>query len=207
MTRFAALICAALALAGTFGLAQAPLVSQATAQEAAIQEMSLGNPDAPVKITEYASFTCPHCATFHADQFKKLKKDYIDTGKVYFTFREVYFDRYGLWASMIARCEPQKFFSMTDAIFAGQSDWARAGGPTEIIDDLRRIARAGGMSKDKLDACLQDADKAQALVGWYQENAEADGIQATPSLVVNGETMSNMSYAELKKLIDKEIAG
>jgi protein-disulfide isomerase len=51
-----------------------------------------------VKIVEYASFTCPHCAHFHETVFGQLKADYIDTGKVQFTLREVYFDRYGLWA-------------------------------------------------------------------------------------------------------------
>ena len=64
----------------------------------------LGDPKAPITLIEYASFTCPHCANFHAKNFAKLKSEYIDTGKVNFTYREVYFDRYGLWAAMIARC-------------------------------------------------------------------------------------------------------
>ena len=113
------------------------LVSSANAQEtdtadidtSSIVDMAIGDENAPVTIIEYASYTCPHCATFHQGPFKKLKADYIDTGKVRFIYREVYFDRYGLWASMIARCGgPEKFFGITDLIFAGQSTWARAGG-------------------------------------------------------------------------------
>ena len=47
-----------------------------------IQDMTAGNPDAPVTVIEYASFTCPHCAAFHAGPYKQLKSDYIDTGKI-----------------------------------------------------------------------------------------------------------------------------
>ena len=63
-----------------------------------IPDMSIGNPDSTVTVIEYASFTCPHCAAFHADNFKKLKADFIDTGKINFVHREVFFDRFGLWA-------------------------------------------------------------------------------------------------------------
>ena len=68
------------------------------------EDMIKGASDAKVTIIEYASFTCPHCATFHKDIFPKLKKEYIDTGKVKFIYREVYFDAPGLWAGLLARC-------------------------------------------------------------------------------------------------------
>lgn len=169
-----------------------------------IAEMSIGNPDAPVTVIEYASFTCPHCATFHAGPFKDLKADYIDTGKINFIYREVYFDRFGLWASMIARCAgtPEKFFGMTDLIYAGQSEWARAGEPAAIIEELRKIGRLAGLDGETMEACLQDADKAQTLVAWYQENATADGIDSTPSFVINGKKYANMAYAEMVEILD-----
>jgi protein-disulfide isomerase len=190
-----------------------PLVGAAIAQEAevdtsTITEMTLGVEDAPVTLIEYASYTCPHCANFHNDTFKKLKADYIDTGKVKFIYREVYFDRYGLWASMIARCNgPEKFFGITDLIYKGQSDWARAGGASEIVDELRKIGRLAGLENDQLEACLQDGTKAQTLVTWYQENATEHGIESTPSFILNGEKISNQSYADFKKLIDAELEG
>jgi len=69
----------------------------AFAQEASIEipDMVLGSADAPVEMIEYASFTCPHCARFHADVWPQLKADYIESGKVRFIYREVYFDRFG----------------------------------------------------------------------------------------------------------------
>ncbi|MEY8841685.1 DsbA family protein, partial [Cribrihabitans sp. XS_ASV171] len=119
----------------------------------------------------------------------------------------VYFDRYGLWASMVARCAgPEKFFGMTDLIMKGQQTWARAGGPAEIVEELRKIGRLAGLENDQLEACLQDGEKAQTLVAWYQENAEEDNVQATPSFVLNGEPVENQPYADLKALIEAELA-
>lgn len=179
----------------------------ATAQESEIPDMVQGSADAKVEIIEYASFTCPHCASFHAGPYKDLKKDYIDTGKVKFVYREVYFDRFGLWASMIARCAgPDRFFGMTDLIYKEQSLWSRAGDPAAIVTELRKIGLKGGLDNDTLDACLEDADNAQALVAWYQENAERDNIRSTPSFLINGEPYSNMNYADFSAIIDENLA-
>lgn len=189
------------------------LLGAAHAQEAdaeidtsTVVDMAIGNPDAPVTVIEYASFTCPHCGTFHTGPFKQLKADYIDTGKINFVYREVYFDRFGLWASAVARCAgPDKFFGITDLLYSSQSEWTRAGGgdPGAIVEELRKIGRLAGLDNDTIEACLQDGDKLRTLVAWYQENAERDGIQSTPSFVIDGRMYNNMSYDEMKRLIDE----
>lgn len=182
-------------------------LSMATAQEGDIADMMQGSSDAKVEIIEYASYTCPHCASFHAGPYKDLKKDYVDTGKVKFVFREVYFDRFGLWASMIARCAgPDRFFGMTDLLFKEQSLWSRAGDPAGIVAELRKIGLKGGMDEAQLNACLEDADNAQALVAWYQENAERDNVRSTPSFLINGEPYSNMNYADFSAIIKEKLA-
>mgnify|MGYP000668902626 FL=1 len=223
MTRLMSGVFAAVALAaGAYAvtgynsqtrLPDLPLVGAASAQEAevdtsTITEMVMGAEDAPVTLIEYASYTCPHCANFHTGVLKQLKEEYIDTGKMKLIYREVYFDRYGLWASMIARCGgPEKFFGISDLIYKGQSDWSRAGGASEIIDALRKIGGIAGLDKDTVEACLQDGTKAQTLVAWYQENATADGVESTPSFVLNGTKISNQSYEDFKALIDAELEG
>lgn len=198
---------------GTGSTPAAPALGAANAQVASdidtsgIVEMTLGEADAPVTVIEYASYTCPHCATFHEGPFQQLKEEYIDTGKVQFIYREVYFDRFGLWASMVARCGGEmRFFGVSDMIYDQQSEWTQ-GEPAQIADNLRRIGRAAGMNDDELNACLNDGDKAQALVAWYQENAAEHDISSTPSFVVNGTTHSNMSYSEFSSLIDGQIDG
>jgi len=173
-----------------------------------IVEMVLGADDAPVTLVEYASFTCPHCATFHNGPLKQLKAEYVDTGKVKFIYRDVYFDRFGLWAAMVARCEPSKFFGIADLLYAQQSEWIAGGGdPALIAENLRRIGRVAGLDNTQLEACLADDANAQAMVTWYQANAEADDVNSTPTLIIDGKKYSNMSYAELKTILDEKLGG
>ncbi|MEY4983904.1 MAG: hypothetical protein RIR62_2170 [Pseudomonadota bacterium] len=172
-----------------------------------IKDFSLGSPDATVEVIEYASFTCPHCASFHAEVYPQLKADYIDTGKIRFTYREVYFDRYGLWAAMIARCGGEmRYFGIVDMIFAQQQEWAASDDPAVVVENLKRIGRTAGMDDATMDACMQDGAKAEAMVAHYQANSTADGLQGTPSFVIGGTLHSNMSYDEMKALIDAELA-
>ena len=180
--------------------------SDADAGATEIIDMVQGAEDAPITVIEYASFTCPHCARFHSDVYKLLRKNYIDTGKIKFIFREVYFDKYGMWASMIARCSgPDRFFGMTDLILNSQSTWARAGDDLAIVEALRKIGRLSGMQDAALDSCLQDGDKLRALVGWYKENAQRDGIQSTPSFLIYGQPYKNMDYEEFAKILDEKL--
>jgi protein-disulfide isomerase len=189
--------------AAAFALAM--LVGAATAQSN-VEEMTLGNADAPVTVIEYASFTCPHCRNFHETSFDRLKADYVDTGKVRFVYREVYFDRFGLWAGMVARCGgPERYFGLVDLLYEKQDEWARGGEPVEIADNLRRIGRSAGIGDEQLNACLEDGDMAQALVAEFQRNAEADGIDSTPSFVINGEKVTNRPYEDLAAMIDAQL--
>ncbi len=206
MNRREILAALALTAAAPYGMAQAQ--DTKTATDVAIPDMVLGSPDAPVKMTEYASYTCPHCQRFHTDVFKSLKTDYIDTGKVQFTFREVYFDRYGLWAAMMARCGgDMKYFGISDILYNTQSEWLSADDPAVVIENLKKIGRTAGMDDATLEACFNDKAKAEAMVAAYQANATADGIEGTPTLIINGTKHSNMSYEELKAIIDPLIAG
>ena len=195
----------------TGALALAMLTGPAVAQEAApdtsqIVEMTMGPEDAKVTIIEYASFTCPHCANFHKGPLKQLKADYIDTDKIHFIYRDVYFDRFGLWASMVARCGgPEKFFGISDMLYEQQREWPQ-GEPAAIADNLRRIGKVAGLEPDAVEACLNDTEKAKALVAWYQQNAEADAVESTPTLVINEQKYSNMAYDDLKAIIEEKLA-
>ncbi|MEO0752954.1 MAG: DsbA family protein [Pseudomonadota bacterium] len=172
----------------------------------AVVEMAMGDENAPVTMVEYASFTCPHCASFHQNQFKDLKAEFIDTGKVRFIYRDVYFDKFGLWASMVARCGgSERFFGITDMIYDEQRDWIGDGTDAGVAERLRKIGKVAGLTQDELDACLSDRDHAQALVASYQENSEADDVSSTPTLIINGRKYQNMAYPELKDIIEGKL--
>lgn len=195
-------------------MAASPVLGQETTTEAEapavpeVKDFTLGSPDAKVKIVEYASFTCPHCAHFAETVFKPLKAEYIDTGKVHFTLREVYFDRYGLWAAMMARCGGElKYFPVTETLFATQSEWAGTEDPTAAVANLRKIGLASGMTAEQLDKCMTDAPMADAMVKRFEANMAADQVDGTPTLFLNGEKHGNMSYEDLKALIDAALAG
>lgn len=170
-----------------------------------ITEMELGNPDAAVTVMEYASFTCPHCASFHEGPYQSLKSEYIDTGKIRFVYRDVYFDRFGLWGAMIARCDPNRFFGIASMLYKQQKDWLNAETPAAIADNLRKIARVAGLSDEQVETCLADEDKAKALVAWYEGNVEQDNVTGTPTLILNGEKLPNMAWPDLKARIDEAL--
>lgn len=166
-------------------------------------EMSIGNPDAPVTVIEYASFTCPHCAAFHEGNFKKLKSEFIDTGKINFIYREVYFDKFGLWAGMMARCgdTTDRYFALADLIYKNQRTWSRADTEAGVAENLKQLGKTAGFTDDELNACMQDQDVANALVAAYQQNATADGIRSTPSFMINGQLYANMGWDEFQKAL------
>jgi protein-disulfide isomerase len=197
----------ALAAAATAAMTPA-LAQEAATADTGPGDFSLGSPDAPVKIVEYASFTCPHCANFHDTVFGKLKTEYIDTGKVHFTLREVYFDRYGLWAALVARCGGEmRYFGIHDMLFAKQAEWAASDDPAQVVKNLKTIGLAAGLDDAAMEVCLNDTANAEALIKQFQTNMEADGVEGTPTIFVNGAKHSNMTYDELKTIIDAELAG
>ena len=203
----------ALALTGA-AAATLALNASVIAQEAKdidtsdIVDVRLGNPDAAVTVIEYASFTCPHCARFHQGPFKQLKADFIDTGKINFIYREVYFDRFGLWAAIVARCGEgfeNRYFGIADLIYENQSTWARQEDPTKIVESLKKFGKTAGLTDAQLDQCFTDADNAQKLYARWLQQADADGINSTPSFLINGRKYDNMPYDEMKALIEREL--
>ena len=170
-----------------------------------VSPMTLGNPNAPVKIVEYSSFTCPHCATFHLDVLPNIKKKYLDKGLVQLEYREVYFDGPGLWAGLLARCKGnEKYFPMIDLIFKNQEDWAK-GNIDNIKDGLLSMGRQAGLSDEESLACMQDDNLAEQLVELFQENAKRDNIRSTPSFLINGQLVKNLPFPEFEELIEKYI--
>jgi len=186
---------AVLALPGT-GRAQTP----------EIVEMTMGSPDAPVTLVEYAMFTCPHCKAFQEEVFPQIKKNFIDTGKVRLIYREVYFNRPSLWAAMIARCAPaDRYFGIVDLLFERQAEWSGAFDSEPMMKELYSIGRQAGLTDEEMQACVTDRAFAEALVAEFQKNATADGIDATPTFLINGTKVSNMNYADFEAKLNEAL--
>ena len=164
-------------------------------------DITIGKADAPITIVEYASLTCPHCATFDAEVMPQLKTEYIDTGKVRYVYRDFPLDRLALTASVVARCAGRdRYFGFVEAFFASQQTWARAQNPVEA---LGRIARLGGMGDGEFDSCLKDQAALDKVLAQRLEAEKTYKIQSTPTLLIQGDRYSGaLRFEELKRLLD-----
>lgn len=206
---------AAAAAISVFGMGAA-----VTAQEAApaatteampegkiLPDIVLGQETAPVTVIEYASFTCSHCRDFHNNNFAKLKADYIDTGKVKFIQRDVYFDAVGLWAGVLARCGgDDKYYAVADLLFKDQTTWLQGSSGDAIAENLRKVGAKAGMTSEQMDACWGDQQKVADLVATFQKNATGDNIDGTPTFIINGEKVQNQPWDQFAKVLDDKVA-
>ena len=165
--------------------------SRSTTTAAAVPaDMSLGNPNAPVTVIEYASVACPVCGKWYRELYPAFKAKYIDTGKVHYVAREMLVGNateqsMAAAGFLLARCSGKdKYFTVTDAIFKNQDNIyqdPRAG--------LLKIAQSMGMSEKAFDDCIRNEAALQALNERVAGYAKDDGVNATPTFVINGKSM------------------
>jgi len=169
-------------------------------------DMSLGNPKAKVEVLEYASMACPHCGHFNETIFPALKSKYIDTGKVHYTLKEMITEpaTVAVAGFLIARCAgPDKYFTVVDQVFRSQPRWTSG----NIKPILQEIAAANGVDEARFNACLQDQDAADAVGRRAQRASEQDGVNSTPTLIVNGKKVETpQSVEELDATMAKALA-
>lgn len=200
-TLFAATI--ALAVSAGAPQAQEPPAPSGDALDLRIDESdyALGPADAKVVVVEYASLTCPHCADFHKNVLPGIKKGFIDAGKVRYVYRDFPLDRVALAAASIARCAGRpSFFGFIETFYATQDRWARASDP---IAALEKLARLGGMSKEKFDGCLGDDAIGDEILKRRLEASEDFQVTGTPTLFVNGKRYGAMSLDQFETLLDR----
>lgn len=153
-------------------------------------DMSLGNPDAKVKVVEYASASCSHCARFNNTVFPAFKAKYIDSGKVYYTLKEFLTPPEEVAAAgfLMARCAGKdKYFTVLDAIYKNQAEMFQTGDYRGV---LLRIAQSAGMTEEQFNKCVSDPEALKALNARVQRAINQDKISGTPTFVVNGKQIA-----------------
>lgn len=149
----------------------------------AVGVRAVGNPDAPVKVVEYASLTCSHCAHFHNDVFPALKEKYIDTGKVYFEFREFPLNDPALKATITARClPPERYEGFISLLFQTQNKWA---GGIDYMAHLKQNAKLAGLSDEQFDACQKSPELKLKIAEKMQEAQDKWKVSSTPTFIIN----------------------
>ena len=167
----------------------------------------LGSPDAKVLMIEFGDYQCPSCRQFWKDIEPRLKKDYIDTGKVKLVFRDfplMQIHPEALMAAMAVNCagEQGKYWQFHDKVFREQYNRG-----DDVIRmkaaDLKKWAKDIGVDQAKFDQCL-DSEKFKNEVMKDKAEGDAAGVQGTPTFLINGRIMGGaQQYPEYKKLIDE----
>ena len=166
-------------------------------------EFVLGNPNAKVTVVEYASVTCPHCAKFFTETFPTLKKDYIDTGKIKYIYRDLPTPprELSFAASQLARCVPNnKGMNMIEMLFKNQEAWMSAPDTT-----LRGYAMLSGMSSADFDACMKNEAIYKELNQAVDRASNVYKVESTPTFFVGETKVAGEQYEPLKKAIDKAL--
>jgi len=167
-------------------------------------EISIGDANAPIKVYEYASLTCGHCAAFHTDVLPDLKMQYVDSGLVQFNFRPFPLDPYAMTGAMLVQCAvPQARLAFLETLFKRQLQWVRSDDP---LNSLRAYAKQAGMSGENFVMCLQSEANLTAVRSMYNAAKDELGVQSTPTFFVNGEKVAgNIGLEEFKKLLNKKL--
>lgn len=163
----------------------------------------LGNPDAPVKVIEYASLSCSHCMRSHTQTFPQLKTEYIDTGKIAYIYRHFPFNEPALRGAMLTECVGEdKFFRYLKVLFDSQPEWAYG---SDFLNSLRTIARIGGLGDEAFDACMANKEVEDRLISGIKWAAGSLQVESTPTIFVNGQKLSGFqSFDELSAVIETE---
>ena len=167
----------------------------------ALQDKKIGKESARIKMVEFASLTCGHCARFHNEVFPKLKTEFIDSGKILFTYKDFPLDKFALKASVIARCSGNdKFFSFLKVLYSKQKDWTRTQDP---FKSLLKIAKLGGLKNDEIKVCVGNKSIEDGLLKQRLNSSKKYDIKATPTIYFNGEKYNgDLTYEALKLKID-----
>ena len=157
--------------------------------QAHLADRILGEIDAPVTIHEYSSFTCPHCAAFHANTLPLLRETYIDTGKVRLIFHDFPLDRPAVFASLLTRCvEPdniRKYYGLIEVLFREQSQWSK-GDESTYLKNLRIIGRRAGFSNQEVRDCRNNSQPfVDGLLQKRYSFEQQLRISSTPTFIFN----------------------
>jgi protein-disulfide isomerase len=179
--------------------------------------MRMGNPNAPIKLVEYGSMSCSHCAEFSEKAMGTLKANYIASGKVSYELRNYVRDPMDLTATLLARCGgPGPFFPLVEQMFADQANWftkVQAIKPADqqamsalppaqqfakfaTIIGLDGFVRQRGISAEKANACLANRAESDKLVKMRDRANTEFNLQGTPTFIINGQTAADTASWE-----------
>lgn len=177
-------------------------------------DFTIGDKNAPILFIEYASLSCPHCASFTREAFDKLKSDFIDTGKVLFIYRDFPLNHPALAAAMIAQCRAseagldhesasEKFYNSIKIIFRTQDSWAF---DQKFLEKLETIFKLDGMSTESFKSCIANKKLQEKILQHRMQVSQSLALKSTPTFFVNGEAIDGyVDYKSIREIIEKNL--
>lgn len=203
-------------ICGSIGLMAAPASAQksATPNYAKLVTITpmgafvLGNPKAKIRLVEYLSYTCSHCAHFTGEAAAPLKRDYIAKGLVALELRNLVRDAFDLTAALLARCGgPSRVFTLTEDMMARQDVWMAEGQVIVLKQEaqlnamplpkklqalakgtgLLAMAQARGLAPAQANACLASTQMHKTVLAMTKDAVDVRKINSTPTFLINGQ--------------------
>jgi protein-disulfide isomerase len=168
----------------------------------------LGNRNAPIKLVEYASLSCPHCAHFSTAVLPKLEEKYIKTGKLAYILRQFPLNEPALRGAMLVSCvgesSEEKYYTFARVLFESQTRWAF---DSNFMTGLETIATVGGISRAQFQSCVNDKDREMAVLENKKKTNDELKVPYTPYLIFNGAVYKGDVTAEaVSQYIDAKLA-
>ena len=164
-----------------------------------------GNINAKIKIIVFESLTCSHCANFHKNVYPSLKEDFLDKGLASIEFRSFPLDLAAFNASKIAHCKNDGNSKVLHYLYLNQDKWIKGSTIDDLNKNLKKAIKDSSFSLD-FEKCINDKQIEDYILEDRINGAKKFKIEATPTLIINGETFENpTNYKKLKKYLEKLI--
>jgi len=188
----------------------------------------MGNPDAPVKLVEYASITCPHCGEFSQAASQPLQNQYVRSGQVSWEYRPFMLFPSDPGVFMLLRCQgPTPFFRLVEQLYATQAEWSGrlqtltqdqvtmlqnlspSAQSAAIVETMGvdQFFRQRGMPEARINSCLADTAGLERLAEITRRGADEDQVAGTPTFFINGERVDVAEWSALEQRLRAEIGG
>ena len=182
----------------------------------------MGNPNARVKVIEYLSFACPHCAAFAEESGPRLIPAYVRTGQVSLEYRNILINAPDVAAAVLARCAaPRSYFAMGHELMRTQPQWLgrmnalteaqrselRGLGPMQLVQrlvpilGLDRVGARHGITPAAQRTCLSNQANLDRIEAMQTEANSRYGVTGTPTFVINGRVADTNVWAGIEPLL------
>ena len=167
-----------------------------------IKRISEGDINAKIKIIVYESLTCSHCADFHKNVYPKLKKEFIETGRVFIEYRNFPLNLAALNAAKIAHCKNNGKTEILHFLFKNYDNWVNGSSMEELNNNLNILIKKQYLNID-FDKCLENKKIENFILEDRIEAVKKFEINATPTIIVNNEKFQkSLTFKNLKKYLE-----